>query len=220
MKNIKKFHLSMFYLSIMFLTTGVYASKRIANYEVTITNITPGQTFTPILLASHRSNISIFKLGSPASPELTQLAESGDINPLRAKLISSNRVLDTKTNGELLGPGKSITLKITASVKARYFSLAAMLIPTNDAFLALNRIPFPLIKSEYYAVAYDAGSEPNDELCASIPGPRCQGEGNSPDRDGEGFVHVHNGMHGIGELKANIYDWRNPVAKIVIKRVR
>jgi len=48
-----------------------------------------------------------------------------------------------------------------------------MLIPTNDAFVALNNAR-PIIGSVHYtAVAYDAGSEPNDELCAYVPGPVC-----------------------------------------------
>ncbi len=41
-----------------------------------------------------------------------------------------------------------------------------------------------------------------------------------PDDEGEGFVTIHNGIHGIGGMEAATYDWRNPVAKIVIKQVR
>ncbi|MCP5118133.1 MAG: hypothetical protein GY953_45545, partial [bacterium] len=43
-----------------------------------------------------------------------------------------------------------------------------------------------------YASAWDAGTEPNDESCTSIPGPPgvCGGEGFNPDRMGaEGFIH-------------------------------
>ena len=36
--------------------------------------------------------------------------------------------------------------------------------------------------------------------------------------DGEGYVHIHRGMHGIGDLAPEIYDWRNPVAAITITR--
>ena len=72
--------------------------------------------------------------------------------------------------------------------------------------------------------AYDAGSEPNDELCAKIPGPACGGEGGSPDASGEGYVHIHihihAGIQGIGDLTSADYDWRNPTARIVIKRVK
>jgi hypothetical protein len=37
---------------------------------------------------------------------------------------------------------------------------------------------------------------------------------------GEGFVHVHRGMHGIGSFKASERDWRNPVAEVRIRLVR
>jgi hypothetical protein len=59
------------------------------------------------------------------------------------------------------------------------------------------------------APAYDAGSETNDELSPTVAG-----------LGGEGFVNVHNGVHGIGDLVAATMDWRNLVAKITIKRVK
>ncbi len=48
----------------------------------------------------------------------------------------------------------------------------------------------------------------------------CGGEGGSPDADGEGYVHIHAGIQGIGDLTSADYDWRNPTARIVIKRVK
>ena len=67
---------------------------------------------------------------------------------------------------------------------------------------------------------YDAGSELNDELCLNIPGPVCGGAGGSPEAGGEGYVHISGGISGKADLAAATYDWRNPTAKIVIKRVR
>jgi hypothetical protein len=37
---------------------------------------------------------------------------------------------------------------------------------------------------------------------------------------GEGFVHVHRGIHGVGDLKPIGRDWRNPVATVSIRLVR
>jgi hypothetical protein len=71
----------------------------------------------------------------------------------------------------------------------------------------------------YFAAAYDAGSETNDESCSTVPGPACGGAALSPEDDGEGFVHIHNGVHGIGGLVASVHDWRNPAARVVIMRV-
>ena len=65
---------------------------------------------------------------------------------------------------------------------------------------------------------------PPDELCASIPGPNfveCGGNGGggAPAGGEEGFVHIHAGMHGIGNFKAADRDWRNPVAQITVRRL-
>jgi hypothetical protein len=104
----------------------------------------------------------------------------------------------------------------------RFVSVAAMLVPANDAFFALNGVGRPRGRDVLtrYSPAYDAGTEPNDELCAHIPGSPvvCQGEGFNPARSTDNFVHIHPGIHGIGNLAAAHYDWRNPVARIVIRR--
>lgn len=73
-------------------------------------------------------------------------------------------------------------------------------------------------------LAYDSGTEVNDELCASIPGPsftECGGPGGGsrPGR-GEGAITVHNGMHGVGNMNAALRDWRGPVARVTIGRVQ
>jgi len=34
---------------------------------------------------------------------------------------------------------------------------------------------------------------------------------------GEGVVHVHRGIHGIADLDASEYDWRNPMLDIVVE---
>ena len=39
-------------------------------YEVTITNLTPGQSFTPQLVATHSRKVSLFELGQPAGEAL------------------------------------------------------------------------------------------------------------------------------------------------------
>jgi hypothetical protein len=74
----------------------------------------------------------------------------------------------------------------------------------------------------YYVGAFDAGSEGNNEDCAFVPGPACPPDsGNARSTsDAEGYVHIHNGVHGIADLGPAAYDWRNPVAKITITRTR
>lgn len=214
-------------ISALVLSTALVAMAPVVNasdddkqYSVTITNITRGEIFTPILTTTHRGNIGLFDLGTPASANLTSIAESGNIAPLRAELATQSRVAGITDSGGLLHPGESITLTVNGE-RAKRLSMAAMLIPTNDAFFALNGVKLPKGKSSvtYYSPAYDAGTEPNDELCASIPGPFCGGAGDSPELNGEGYVHIHAGIQGNGDLNPADFDWNNPVARIVVQRI-
>lgn len=203
---------------IMLGSTSVYADSN--TYEVTITNLTRSQNFTPILVTSHRGGVSLFEAGSAASDELAALAEGGDVVPMTTLLEGNDKVVDVANSDGLLVPGASVTVTVSAGHGAKKISLASMLIPTNDAFISLNSVKAPRGHKAvtYYSPAYDAGSEPNDELCISIPGPDCGGDGGSPGEGGEGYVHIHSGIHGIGDLEPSKYDWRNPVAKITIRR--
>lgn len=191
-----------------------------SSYSVTITNITSGQTFTPLLVVTHNDSVRLFETGEPASGELATLAESGDIAPLAALLDSLRHdVFATASSGGLLGPGESVTVEIRARFRFNRISIAGMLIPTNDSFVALNAVHLPFRDRSWTVPAYDAGSEFNDELCANIPGPVCGGAGNSVE-DGEGYVHISRGISGIGDLEPSAYDWRNPVARIDVRRNR
>ena len=114
---------------------------------------------------------------------------------------------------ELLGVGDAMS----------HISLFAMMLPTNDGFIALNNMPLPQSGSVRYSLnGYDAGTETNTESCADIPGPLCGGAGPSPDDTGEGFVHIHRGIRGLNpeEINPNTYDWRNPVAFVTITRIQ
>lgn len=190
-------------------------------YEVTITNLTPGQYFTPQLLVTHPSTARLFQAGEMASWELEQLAEGGDTGPLTD--LVANVAADAMTVPGLLGPGETTKATIMAMGNKRYLSMAAMLLPTNDTFVGVNSLELPSNGSAtYMAVAYDAGTEENDQLCANIPGPMCGGAaGSDPAEGDEGFVHVSNGFHDLGgeALSPAAYDWRNPVARVVVKRV-
>jgi hypothetical protein len=195
-------------------------------FEVTVTNLTRGQQFTPILVASHQEGVRLFALGSPASSALATLAEEGNTAPLAALLLATPGVSDIATSAGLLNPGQSVTITVDAGGGFDHLSVAAMLIPTNDGFFALNGVEGPHGDQTLtlYSPAHDAGSERNDELCASIPGPfftECGGAGGGgKPGGGEGYVHIHAGIHGIGNLDPARRDWRNPVAQITIRRSR
>ncbi|MGH1541484.1 MAG: spondin domain-containing protein [Arenicella sp.] len=189
-----------------------------AEYEVTITNLTYNQVFAPALVVSHRRSIALFEEGEPASEGIAIMAEGGDVSAIVDSVDGDNRVRGAGVSAGPLMPGKSTTVTVPVNRGGR-LSVVSMLVNTNDAFLALNSVRAPRHGRTVtlYAAAYDAGTEINDELCGNIPGPACGGEGFSS-VDGEGFIHIHRGFHGVGDLAAAAYDWRNPVAKITITR--
>ena len=207
-----------------------------AQYEITVTNLTRGSTvddqthgqrFTPILVAAHKRGVKLFELGQPASNELATLAEEGNTDPLRGLLSAMSEVGDVVISGGLTNPGASKVVTVRTRGDFDHISVAAMLVPTNDGFFAVNGVEGPEGSHTLvlYSPAYDSGTEVNDELCTSLPmGPpftECGGpaDGGAPG-GGEGYVHIHAGVHGFGgSMNPSMRDWRNPVAKIVIRRV-
>lgn len=200
-------------------------------WEVTITNATRGETFTPVAVITHLPGVRLFQVGRPAPSVLEAVAEEGNLTPLVTLAQSLPGVVyDVQTSGAppagLTMPGGTTTVRVTGRPTAQ-LTLVGMLIPSNDAFIAVNSVDLPngFAPMTLDAVAYDAGTEVNDELCASIPGPNyaeCGGPGGggAPAAGAEGFVHVHAGIHGVGDFAAADRDWRNPIARVVIRRVR
>merc|ERR1712232_94682 len=115
--------------------------------------------------------------------------------------------------------GETLSLKVPYDEHYPYITLASMAVNTNDCFVALNGVKLEP-KAVYESPGFDAGSEENNELCASIPGPACADvevskQGNAASGNGEGFVHVHRGFFGVGpDLTQSGYDWRNPMMQV------
>ena len=197
-----------------------HAGHEFETFEVTVFNITKSQNFTPILLATHHGSVSLFTSGRAASTELEILAEGGDTMPLRELLDSNPDVLMTVSTDGLLLPGQSVTVEIQADVHFNRLSIISMLIPTNDTFVGLRSMKLLPLRSTLLTLpAYDSGTELNDELCANIPGPDCGGEGyNADTAGGEGYIYTSSGISGVGDLEPAVFDWRNPVARVRVKR--
>lgn len=188
-------------------------------YNVTVTNLTRGQVISPPLAVSHSRHMSLWEVGSPASTELVGIAEDAMYGPMTSLLESSPQVADFAMAAAPLPPGQSVTLQVDASFPFNQVSVLGMLVTTNDAFFGaeIPELPFRFMKDEYYAPAYDAGSEANTENCAEIPGPPCENIGVRVTDGAEGFVHVHAGVQGTSDLVPAMHDWRNPVAKVTIQ---
>ena len=196
---------------------GVFASgANAATYKVTVYNLTEGQIFNPTFVAAHSRGVSIFEPGVVASIGLAELAEDAKPDVLKDELEAAGA---TVVVGDPIMPGAHGSVYIETSRRNRRISVVGMLVTSNDAFYGLNGVRAGGRSNSYLVPAYDAGSEANNEECASIPGPPCDNPFNRVTDGAEGFVHIHNGIHGIADLVSARDDWRNPVAKITVTRV-
>jgi hypothetical protein len=186
-------------------------------YMVTITNLTYNQIISPPVVVVHDDRFRLFQPGQPASDELTALAEDGMTGPLAGLLAVSPGVFDYAVAGGGIPPASSVSVMVRARGNAKLLSLAGMLVSTNDAFAGLDSAPIAAWSID--TPAYDAGSEANTESCEHIPGPPCGSPGMRVTDGAEGFVHVHRGIHGVGSLDESMKDWRNPTARVTIKKM-
>lgn len=213
-------------------------------YRVTITNATPGQPVAPSVFATHNGRFRLFELGPipvEGEPEyplyfgLATAAETGSPVPLVDEVAAAEGVWEavallTDRTPPVLLPGESNSTTISASARTRFFSAAGMLGATNDAFYSVRSIPLPKRKGQVvhvYGNAYDAGSEANLESSATIGALGATDDnpatGSGINENGEGYIHVHGGIHGVGGpdgLDPAVHDWRNPVVELTIERVR
>ncbi|MGD8727851.1 MAG: spondin domain-containing protein, partial [Gemmatimonadales bacterium] len=144
-------------------------------YEVTITNLTGGQPLSPGVIATHTKQVSYFAVGTGASEGVRLIAENGDPATASAELMATAGVDGVTATmapvHRIGGPGStSLTTTIAARANANRLSLVLMLICTNDGFVGLDGVELPrgFEAETYYADAYDAGTEVNDELSENV----------------------------------------------------
>ena len=195
-----------------------------------VTNLSWQQPFGGVFVMTHKKKVDpLFVLGEPSTDELAILAENGDPGPL-VELYKDQKGVGSVfafTEGAPYGgnvnpenPNNTFFIEIDYDRKYPFISLATMAINTNDCFVAINGRKLK-VGDVFTGVGYDSGSEVNNEMCNSIPGPACpMGSGNERSGGGEGFVHVHRGFFGInaamGGLTAAGYDWRNPMVRFEV----
>ena len=204
---------------------------------MTITNLTPGSYFTPLLVAAHSGSTRLFEAGTTASASLQAMAEGGDLSGLVSELQAAGADVSQDPAGGLLGPGASTTLTLSNAAGNDFLSLVAMILPTNDGFVGLDSLPIPVTAGtyHYYLDAYDAGTEANDEIVNGAGTPGMAGipadPGGSNGSGGTGVttmeandkVHIHRGVlgdtdpaGGPSDLDSRVHRWLNPVAKVTV----
>ena len=210
-------------------------------YEITLTNLTPTQWFTPPVVAVHSPHADVYSRGAPASFGVKEIAENGNIDPLVQSLTGAPGVFSvgvgvSSSGPPPLAPGASTKLTLGGAGNDDRLSLVAMLICTNDGFAGIDSINMPnkVGRSRTgYARDFDAGTEINSEDLADIV-PPCQGLNGVADDNGapgtgasnpalaeSGVIRAHRGVKEIADLtwEAHGWDTRSPVLKITVTRV-
>ncbi|CAN0195134.1 unnamed protein product [Scytosiphon promiscuus] len=196
-----------------------------AEFKVRVRNLTYLQPFSPPLIVAHTNDVALFKEGFAANDAIKLMAEDGD-NSALLDLAAAESVAPFICGAAVaegpLFPGETWRGTMTVDEDIcpdAVYSVVSMLINTNDAFVGIDSYSLNMHgSSKEFPVAFDAGTEDNNELCSHIPGPACaEDSGNMQAGPGEGFIHVHRGFHGVAdELSEANYDWRNPVAEVFI----
>ena len=206
--------------------------------SITVTNLTQGLHFTPVITAAHTSDSHIFMLSDMASPELQAMAEGGSISGLASVLTNADANINENPAAGLLAPAMSASFNLTNDSSNTHLSLAAMVLPSNDGFVGLDSWKIPEEAGTYtvFLNAYDAGTEANNELRGSgapgeagmpVPPPLDDVIGTNgtgvTDMESNNKVHIHRGSLGDSDMSAGTSDinnsvqrWLNPVAKLTI----
>lgn len=204
------------------------------HFDVTLVN-TSGNTvypgaLTPVAWAIHNGETQLFDAGMPASMGLERLAEDGNPAVLAGELAANvnvhasdvTSVPDGATDPGPLFPGDSYSWQIEADGSHRYFSVASMIVPSNDTFFAfepaglrlMNEDGTPRSDEEIAAdianqrLAWDAGTERNQ---AGAAGPDQAPRQAGPDtgmNEGAGIVSLLDGSDGV---------WRYPHPEEVVR---
>jgi hypothetical protein len=188
-------------------------------WDVTITNLTrPGsQPLSPPLFVVHSARADVWSLGEIATHPVAAIAEDANNAPAEAAFAQLEGVSDVFTGaGGPIPPGASRTYTVETSGHSSRLSVLTMLVNTNDGFTGLDSLRLRGHGETRSTMAYDAGSELNNEEIAFTPGPCC----NHPFvRDPEGaLIRMHEGITGRGDLSPATYGWSGPVARIQVSR--
>ena len=186
--------------------------------QVTVTNtLEAGGTFlTPVWLGFHDgANFDLFDVDAAASTGLERLAEDGSVEGLAAEFnaqVGENGVDATLTGGTgvpgPIDPGESATFTLDVDpslVGQGFFTWATMVIPSNDAFLAVpddaladpifdlaGNFIGPVVIERRGQDVLDSGTEVNTEEDAAFLNQTARDAG----LEETGVVTVHPGFNG------------------------
>lgn len=206
--------------------------------SISVTNLTHGMAFTPVLVAAHDASGNLFDVGATATASLQAMAEGGALTGLQNDLDAISATHTSASAPLMAGASVPFTLNTDAAPANTKLSVVAMLLPTNDGFIGLDAIDIPTAAGSYtfYLNAYDAGTEANDELITGGGAPGVAGIPGDPGglagagatvgvagADSNTKVHIHRGAigddnatGGNSDLVNSVHRWLNPVARVTV----
>ena len=149
---------------------------------VSVQNLSPSQgtALTPVWVGFHDGEFDTYDRGRPASPGLERLAEDGNNDVISQEFDQSTF---GETQGVVAGAGGPIfpgettgqVFDVEDTEQGQYFNYAAMILPSNDFFIANgNPLAHPIFDDDGNflgadfivsgAQVLDAGTEVNDEI--------------------------------------------------------
>lgn len=199
--------------SILLPATFLLAAQAHAvEVKVKVQNLSPegGLYFTPLWVGFHDGSFDLYDRGSPASAGVERFAEDGDFGALRDEFSSSGGLDAVILNPEgfegapIFDPGLTSYEVFDVDPSNQYFSYGAMILPSNDAFIA-NGNPMahqifdangnftgPVSFVVYGSEVLDAGTEANTELDAAFLNQNAPDTGETT----SGTVELHPGFNG------------------------
>ncbi|MEL6111819.1 MAG: spondin domain-containing protein [Pseudomonadota bacterium] len=177
--------------------------------RVVVTNLAPtgGVFLTPFWFGFHDESFNLFDIGGTASRGLEAIAEDGDFMPIRGEFSAAvpdgvaGIITGSATGPIPTGDSNGVFVNVNA-LSNRFLSLAAMILPSNDAFVGTADAVELFDASGRFlgqqeilftgADVLDAGTEVNTELDAAFIN---QGTNNTG-IDENGVITAHPGFIG------------------------
>lgn len=202
--------------------TPVVASTTMM-YDVTVTNLTYGQPFSPAAAVLHDGSYTPWTMGSAATGGLEQLAESGDNSVFLNEADAAGAIGSASGTGIIMpGAGETFSIVVDGD-SGSHVSVATMLVNTNDAFAGFAAVDISGlgVGSSWTGLApiYDAGTEANSAAAGTIPGPEDGGEGYNVARNDIDIVTRHPGVW-VGDALSEAARFDGPVARVTITRAQ
>lgn len=173
-------------LAAAMVLVGLASSAQAALVDITVTveNLVPanGISFAPLHFGFNNGSFDAFNLGSVATEPIISVAEGGAGGAWQAAFAAADPTATRGTLGGLLQPGGTSSATFTVdSALNRFFTFAAMVVPSNDFFIG-NDSPmrYPLFDAAGNLVIssinqtarqiWDAGSEVFDPAASAFVG--------------------------------------------------